>query len=75
MKKNWKYSLLLIAAVFALAMAYSFCFIALITNIRPGEIRPFRESSMCLMMILCIILAHFMTKNSGKADRADGSGY
>lgn len=56
MKKNWKYSLLLIATVFALTMGIFFLFYRFDNKYTARGIRPFRESSMYLMMILCIIL-------------------
>ena len=44
MKKNWKYSLLLIAVVFALTMGIFFLFYRFDTIYGPGGTRPFRES-------------------------------
>ena len=75
MKKNWKYSLLLIAAVFALAMGVFFLFYRF-------DNKYTARGDQAIQGILYVSdddSVHYTgtlyDKESGKADRADGSGY
>ena len=75
MKKNWKYSLLLIAAVFALAMGVFFLFYRFDNKYTPrGD-----QAIQGILYVPDDDSVHYTgalyDKESGKADRADGSGY
>ena len=75
MKKNWKYSLLLIVAVFALTMGIFFLFYRF-------DNKYTARGDQAIQGILYVpdddsvhYTGALYDKESGKADRADGSGY